>query len=63
MGIQTQEPTMLTVAEVAIRMGVHRETVYGWVKSGSLPSVRVGGTIRIAPSALEARSTSDGETD
>jgi excisionase family DNA binding protein len=41
-----------TVAEVAALLGKHVNTVYGWVRSGALPSERVGGTIYIPKWAL-----------
>ena len=36
-----------TVAEVAALLGKHSNTVYGWVRSGALPSERIGNTIYI----------------
>jgi len=41
-----------TVAEVAALLGKHINTVYGWVRTGALPSERVGGTIYIPKWAL-----------
>ena len=41
-----------TVAEVAALLGKHRNTVYGWVRSGALPSERIGNTIYIPKWAL-----------
>ena len=41
-----------TVAEVATLLGKHPNTVYGWVRTGALPSERVGGTIYIPKWAL-----------
>ena len=36
-----------TVAEVAALLGKHSNTIYGWVRSGALPSERIGNTIYI----------------
>jgi excisionase family DNA binding protein len=42
---------LLTVAEVSEELRVTRGTAYRWIREGSLPAVRVGGTVRI-PSKL-----------
>jgi excisionase family DNA binding protein len=42
----TQQP-FLTVAELAIYLRVSRNTAYMLVRSGQVPSVRVGGGYRI----------------
>ena len=44
----------LTPADVAARLKVSRATVYGLLKSGALPHRRVGLSMRIAPSDLDA---------
>jgi excisionase family DNA binding protein len=41
-----------TVAEVATLLNKHPNTIYEWVRKGSLPSERVGGTIFIPKWAL-----------
>ena len=41
-----------TVAEVAALLGKHINTVYGWARSGALPSERIGNTIYIPKWAL-----------
>jgi excisionase family DNA binding protein len=41
-----------TVAEVAMMLGKHINTVYLWVQQGALPSERIGGTIYIPKWAL-----------
>jgi excisionase family DNA binding protein len=41
-----------TVAEVAVLLGKHINTIYGWVRSGALPSERIGNTIYIPKWAL-----------
>jgi excisionase family DNA binding protein len=46
-----------TVAEVAALLHKHPNTVYEWVRKGSLPSERVGGTIFIPTWALARLAT------
>jgi excisionase family DNA binding protein len=46
-----------TVAEVATLLHKHPNTVYEWVRKGSLPSERVGGTIFIPVWALARLTT------
>ena len=51
--------SMLTVAQVADRLGVCRSLVYSWVDAGQLPHYRMGaagkrGGIRIEEADLEA---------
>jgi excisionase family DNA binding protein len=46
-----------TVAEVAVLLRKHPNTVYEWVRKGSLPSERVGGTIFIPVWALARLTT------
>lgn len=43
---------MLTVAEVADRMGLPRMTVYRMIHAGELPADRVGTTYHVPESAL-----------
>jgi excisionase family DNA binding protein len=46
-----------TVAEVAALLGKHSNTIYGWVRSGALPSERIGNTIYIPKWALARLQT------
>jgi excisionase family DNA binding protein len=46
-----------TVAEIATLLHKHPNTVYEWVRKGSLPSERVGGTIFIPVWALARLTT------
>jgi excisionase family DNA binding protein len=46
------ERVAYTVAEVATLLGKHINTVYRWVRSGVLPSERIGNTIYIPKWAL-----------
>ena len=48
-----QEP-WLTPADIAARLKVSRATVYALLKNGALPHRRVGLSLRIAPSDLDA---------
>jgi len=47
---------LLTVSEVAARLRVSRAVIYGLVKRGDLPSVRVSNAIRVRRDAVEALS-------
>ena len=42
----------MSLDEVAISLGVHYQTAYKWVRSGSLPAARVGRTYQIEPGDL-----------
>src|SRR5690349_15084436 len=43
---------LLTVREVAERLGVCRATVYAMVERGALPHVRIGNNVRFHPADL-----------
>jgi excisionase family DNA binding protein len=49
-----RERVVLTVPEVALVLGIHRNTAYDLVASGVIPSVRLGYSIRVSRVALEA---------
>jgi excisionase family DNA binding protein len=49
----TAQPVLLSVAEVAIHLGVCRQTVYNLIYDGSLPSVKIRGLRRISRSSLD----------
>ena len=46
---------LLTVAEVAQELRVTRGTAYRWIRTGSLPAVRIGGTVRVPAKQLVDR--------
>jgi excisionase family DNA binding protein len=50
-----------TVAEVAALLGKHINTVYRWVRSGALPSERIGNTIYIPKWALARLNSPDAD--
>ena len=61
---------LLTVADIAARLGAHEETIRSWLREGRLKGIRPGGTKlgwRIAESELrrflESRTNSRGEDD
>jgi excisionase family DNA binding protein len=44
---------LLSVRQVAERLGVSTSTIYDLCRKGRLPHVRVSNAIRVAPAALE----------
>ncbi|HKD33448.1 MAG TPA: helix-turn-helix domain-containing protein [Gaiellaceae bacterium] len=46
---------MLTAAELAREFSVSRQTVYRWAAKGQVPTVRLGGTLRIPVKPLVDR--------
>jgi excisionase family DNA binding protein len=49
----TETQRFLTVSELAALLRVSRATAYGLVAGGEVPSVRVGGSLRIPRAELE----------
>lgn len=45
---------MLTPKEVARALRVHVRTVRRWIANGVIPAVKIGGTVRIPSSVIEA---------
>ena len=37
---------LLTATQVAEYLGVHRKTIYAWIRTRGLPCVRLGGCLR-----------------
>jgi excisionase family DNA binding protein len=46
------EERFLKPAEVFRRLGIHPNTGYAWLRSGTLPCIRVGRVIRVPEKAL-----------
>ena len=51
--VVTAQPVLLSVADVAVLLGVCRQTVYNLIYDGSLPSVKLRGMRRISCDALD----------
>ncbi len=51
--ISTAQPTLLRVADVAIQLGVCRQTIYNYIYHEGLPSISVRGIRRIDPDSLQ----------
>jgi excisionase family DNA binding protein len=50
----TAQPLLLTIPDVAIQLGVCRNTVYNLINHKGLPSVLLGGVRRVHPDSLQA---------
>lgn len=48
------EPEAVDLADAALRLGVHYQTAYRWVREGRLPAVRVRGRYRLATADVDA---------
>jgi len=51
--ISTARPLLLSVADVAIQLGVCRQTVYNFIYREGLPSILVGRIRRVHPDSSE----------
>lgn len=51
--VSTAQPLLLSVADVAIQLGVCRQTVYTYIYQEGLPSMLLGGVRRIHPDLLQ----------
>ncbi len=49
----TVQPLLLTVPEVAVKLGVCRATVYNLINRHGLPAIELGGARRIHPDSLQ----------
>ena len=49
----TVQPLLLTIPDVAIQLGVCRQTVYTFIYREGLPSILVGRIRRVHPDSLE----------
>ena len=53
-GLHKMDSNLLTVAQVAEKLGVNKQMVYELIKDGLLKSIRLGyKTIRVAPDDLK----------
>ncbi|MGH2510966.1 MAG: helix-turn-helix domain-containing protein [Rhabdochlamydiaceae bacterium] len=50
--LSTVQPCLLSVTDVAVQLGVCRQTVYNLIYSEGLPSIQVRGMRRIHPDSL-----------
>ena len=46
------QPLLLSIADVAIQLGVCRQTVYTYIYHEGLPSIKVRGIRRVHPNSL-----------
>ena len=51
--LPTAQPMLLTIPDVAIQLGVCRQTVYNFIYREGLPSILVGRMRRVHPDSLE----------
>jgi excisionase family DNA binding protein len=51
--VQVKTRPLLTVREAAARLSVNEKTVRRLIHSGSLPALKVGGSVRIDEAELE----------
>ena len=51
--MSTVQPLLLSVADVAILLGVCRNTVYSYIYCEGLPSIVVRGVRRVHPDSLQ----------
>ena len=52
-GTPSDEPIVLTIAEAATRLGVHRQTLRAAIERGDLHAVRVGRRWLVPVAAIE----------
>ena len=50
----TAQPVLLTIPDVAVQLGVCRNTVYNLINHNGLPSVLLGGVRRVHPDSLQS---------
>jgi excisionase family DNA binding protein len=51
--VSAVQPLLLSIPEVAIQLGVCRQTVYNLMYYKGLPSIQLGGIRRIHPESLQ----------
>jgi len=42
-----------TVPELALFLGLHPKTIYGWVEQGFVPHYKIGGRVRFDPAEVQ----------
>jgi excisionase family DNA binding protein len=47
------QPLLLSIADVAVQLGVCRQTVYTYIYHEGLPSIKVRGMRRVHPDSLD----------
>ncbi len=52
--VSTVRPVLLTIPDVAVQLGVCRNTVYNLIHHNGLPSVLLGGVRRVHPDSLQS---------
>ena len=50
--VSTVQPLLLSVSDVAIRLGVCRQTVYNFIYYEQMPTIKVRGMRRVHPDSL-----------
>jgi excisionase family DNA binding protein len=58
--MSSEETKFLTVPEAAELLRIDRGRFYGLVRSGAIPAVHVGHTVRISVTALQEWATAGG---
>ncbi len=53
MMIETSQPLLLTVPQVAKTLGLSRTKVYALIATEGLPIVRFGRAVRVSPASLQ----------
>ena len=51
--IETSQPLLLTVTQVAKTLGLSRTKVYALIATEGLPVVRFGRAVRVSPASLQ----------
>jgi len=46
------QPLLLSIADVAVQLGVCRQTIYAYIYHEGLPSIKVRGMRRVHPDSL-----------
>ena len=49
----TKSNGWLTPLQVAKHLAISRDTLYRWVRTGKIPAIRIGWTIRFDPAEIE----------